>query len=294
MSYEQILERITALASDETNPSPNPTMIRYLLLHQLDEQVDLAVRALDLAERHGITPLLNPNPASEFPLLWYRGDPAPVARVVTPPFTRGHAPTITITGARAATGYGEHVAMEIASGVATSTVYGAPPVVLSGGSYGVDGMAHRATMAVGGQTVAVLGGGLDKLYPSGHDQLLTRVAESPGCALLSAVAPGTVPSRGRFLARNRLLAELSDVVVIVEAGPRSGSLTTANHAIRLGKVGQVGAVPGPVTSTASHGTNALLDGTAFPVHSAQSVIDKLLYLFSTPSTTERTRTAGVI
>ncbi len=171
-------------------------------------------------------------------LLWARGDLELLRR-----------PGIAVVGARAATGYGEHVAMEFAAGLAARDV-----VVISGGAYGIDGMAHRAALASGGATIAVLAGGIDRLYPSGHEALLTRVAEQG--LLLSEVPCGTAPTKWRFLQRNRLIAALSAATIVVEAGRRSGSLNTARHALGMGR--PVGMVPGPITSAASAGCHATL------------------------------------
>lgn len=166
-----------------------------------------------------------------------------------PTLLTGDSPKITITGARAATGYGEHVTMEITAGL-TQTGH----TVFSGAAYGIDGMAHRAALAGGGNTVAVLAGGLDRYYPSGHAALLARIAETG--AVVTEMPPGAAPTKWRFLARNRILAVLSDATLIVEAGHRSGSLNTAGHAGALGR--PLGAVPGPVTSPASAGCHRLI------------------------------------
>lgn len=171
-------------------------------------------------------------------LLWARGDLELLRR-----------PGLAIVGARAATGYGEHVAMELAAGLAARDV-----VVVSGGAYGIDGMAHRAALASGGATIAVLAGGIDRLYPSGHEALLTRVAEQG--LLLSEVPCGTPPTKWRFLQRNRVIAALSSATVVVEAGRRSGALNTAGLALGMGR--PVGVVPGPITSAASAGCHATL------------------------------------
>jgi len=156
---------------------------------------------------------------------------------------------VAIVGARAATGYGEHVTIELASGLVDRGF-----AIVSGAAYGIDGAAHRAALASRGSTVAVLAGGLDRFYPSGHEQLLTRIVDRG--VVLSEVPPGTTPTKWRFLLRNRLIAALADAVVAVEAGWRSGSLNTAGHAGTLGR--PLGAVPGPVTSAASSGCHRLL------------------------------------
>jgi DNA processing protein len=172
--------------------------------------------------------------------LWARGDVDRLAAL---------EPSIALVGARAATGYGEHVTIELASGLVDRGF-----AIVSGAAYGIDGASHRAALASRGITVAVLAGGLDRFYPSGHEQLLTRIADRG--VVLSEVPPGTTPTKWRFLLRNRLIAALADAVVVVEAGWRSGSLNTAGHAATLGR--PLGAVPGPVTSAASSGCHRLL------------------------------------
>jgi len=176
---------------------------------------------------------------------------------------------VAVVGARAATGYGEHLAVDLADDLVR-----AGRQVFSGGAYGIDGAAHRAVLASGGATVAVLAGGLDRLYPAGHRELLERIGEKG--ALVSELPPGATPTRWRFLQRNRLLAALSGAVVVVEAGYRSGALSTASHAVALGR--PVGAVPGPVTSAASAGCHRLLrEGVASIVTDAQDIDTLLAY-----------------
>lgn len=178
------------------------------------------------------------------------GPSAPVALWV-----RGRAellrrePRASIVGARASSGYGEHVAAELAGDLAATGA-----VIVSGGAYGIDGAAHRAALGVQGATVAFLAGGVDRAYPAGNQGLLRRIAEVG--ALVSEPPCGTPPTKWRFLARNRLIAALGQATVVVEAGWRSGSLNTAGHAATLGR--PLGAVPGPVTSASSAGCHRLL------------------------------------
>ncbi len=174
-------------------------------------------------------------------VLWTRGTTSFLARPLND--------LVTITGARAATSYGEHVAAELASYLAN-----AERIVLAGGAYGIEGAAHRAVLASGGDTIAVMANGVDRPYPMGHRKLLERVADLG--LMVSEVPPGAVPTRHRFLARARLMAALSAATVVVEAGVRSGSMTVARRAHELGRA--VGAVPGPVTSATSTGPNLLL------------------------------------
>lgn len=157
--------------------------------------------------------------------------------------------SIALVGARAATGYGEHVTMEASAGLVDRGY-----CIVSGAAYGIDGMAHRAALASHGQTLAFLAGGVDRFYPSGHDALLGRIVDHG--MVLSELPCGAQPTRWRFLQRNRLIATASLATVVIEAGWRSGSLNTAHHALSASR--PVGAVPGPVTSAASAGCHKLI------------------------------------
>ncbi|PPG77453.1 DNA-protecting protein DprA [Rathayibacter rathayi] len=157
--------------------------------------------------------------------------------------------SLSVCGARAASGYGEHATMEAVSGLVQLGY-----TIASGAAYGIDGMAHRAALASGGNTIAVLAGGVDRPYPAGHDSLIERIAVSG--LVLSEVPPHTPPTKWRFLARSRILAALTRATIVMEAGHRSGSLSTAGHALALGR--PVGALPGPITSAASAGCHRLI------------------------------------
>jgi DNA processing protein len=154
-----------------------------------------------------------------------------------------------LVGARACTPYGEHVAVELSAGCALRGI-----TVVSGAAYGIDGFAHRGALSSGGATVAVLACGVDRGYPRGHESLIERIAAAG--AVVSEVPPGRAPTRWRFVERNRLIAALARVTVVVEAGHQSGARGTALRAMRLGL--PVAAVPGPVTSSASYGCHRLL------------------------------------
>lgn len=172
-------------------------------------------------------------------VLWVRGD----ASVMN-----GSKPTVAIVGARASTSYGENVTNELVGDLARSHT------IISGAAYGIDGMAHRVTIAAGGRTVAYLAGGVDRPYPAGHADLIERITHWG--AVVSEVPPGSSPTKWRFLQRNRLIAAHADATVVVEAGWRSGSLNAAAHAKSNGR--PVGAVPGPITSAASAGCHRLI------------------------------------
>lgn len=172
-------------------------------------------------------------------------------------------PIVAIVGSRAATVYGETVATELAANLARTGA-----LILSGGAYGIDAAAHRGTIAVGGKTAAVLACGVDVLYPRGNSALFARIVDEG--ALLSNYSLGTPPSRERFLARNRVIAALADIVVVVESSGQSGSMSTARHARDLGT--PLAAVPGPVTSATSVGTNTLIREGAHLVTCAEDVL----------------------
>lgn len=172
--------------------------------------------------------------------LWWRGVPAAFHALPR---------AIALVGARAATGYGEHVAMEASAGLVDRGF-----AIVSGAAYGIDGMAHRAALSSDGITLAFLAGGVDRHYPSGHDALIGRIAEVG--AVVSELPCGAAPTKWRFLQRNRLIAAAGAATVVVEAGWRSGSLNTAGHAAALGR--PLGAVPGPVTSPTSAGCHRLI------------------------------------
>src|SRR6185437_9178064 len=145
-------------------------------------------------------------------------------------------------------------------------------IVVSGLAFGIDACAHRGALDAGGPTIAVLGCGPDTSYPAAHRALWGRIAETG--AVISELPPGATPWRWSFPARNRVMAALAGMTVVVEAAARSGSLITADLAAELGR--DLGAVPGPVTSRASAGPNELLAGGACVVRDAQDVLDAML------------------
>lgn len=238
-------------------------------------ETDCAAQDLDLLFRRGGR-LITPEDA-EWPHLAFVGFGSQSLRGKA----EGHAPLVlwamgparldevvtrstAIVGTRAATAYGEHMAGDFAAGLAEHDV-----AVVSGGAYGIDGAAHRASLAADGTTVAVLAGGIDIPYPAGHSALLHRIAANG--LLVSEYPPGVRPARFRFLTRNRLVAALSGVTVVVEAGLRSGAASTAAWADALGRV--VCAVPGPVTSSASAGCHALIRRGAQLVTGVDEVVE---------------------
>jgi DNA processing protein len=173
--------------------------------------------------------------------------------------------SVTVVGARRATGYGLEVARTLGAELASAGL-----VVVSGLALGIDGAVHRGAVERG-RTVAVLAGGPDRPYPLSHSRLYRRVLE---CGLvISELPPGTRPWRWGFPARNRIMAALSRMTVVVEAAKRSGSLITAEMAADAGR--EVGAVPGPVTAGPSAGTNELISSGAALVRSGEDVLERL-------------------
>ncbi|WP_458781786.1 DNA-processing protein DprA [Arthrobacter sp. D3-16] len=191
--------------------------------------------------------------------LWWRGQEQPLP---------GADKCIALVGSRDSTSYGASVAGDIAYSLAQRGL-----TVVSGGAYGIDAHAHRAALAGGSSavpTIAVMAGGVDRFYPSGNEDLLRAVCNQG--AVIAEVPPGSAPTRYRFLQRNRLIAALCSVTVVVEARWRSGALNTAHHAESLGRA--VGAVPGSVHSANSAGCHRLLrDGGAVCVTDAAEIVE---------------------
>ncbi len=174
--------------------------------------------------------------------------------------------SVTVVGARRATGYGLEVAATIGRDVAASGLN-----VVSGMALGIDGAAHRGALERG-RTVAVLGCGPDRPYPATHTRLYRQILERG--LVISEVPPGADAWRWSFPARNRIMAALSAMTVVVEAAWRSGSLITAEMAYDAGR--DVGAVPGPVTAGAAAGTNELIASGAAVIRGGQDVLDRML------------------
>jgi DNA processing protein len=185
-----------------------------------------------------------------------------------PQFLAGLEPhgAVTIVGARRATSYGREIARELGRELAAAGM-----VVVSGLAFGIDGCAHRGALDAG-RTIAVLGCGPDVAYPASHRTLWRRICEIG--LVISEFPPGATPWRWTFPARNRIMAALSGMTVVVEAATRSGSLITTDLAADLGR--DLGAVPGPVTSRASAGPNSLLASGAHVIRDAQDVLDAML------------------
>jgi len=173
---------------------------------------------------------------------------------------------VSVVGARRASSYGRDVARQLGRDLAAAGI-----VVVSGLAFGIDACAHRGALETG-RTVAVLGCGPDVAYPAAHRSLWRRIQENG--LVLSELPPGTGAWRWSFPARNRIMAALAEMTVVVEAAEKSGSLLTAEIARDLGR--EVGAVPGPVNSRTSAGSNDLLADGASLVRNAEDILNARL------------------
>jgi DNA processing protein len=177
------------------------------------------------------------------------------------------APAVAVVGARRAASDGIEVARSLGRGLAAAGV-----TVISGMALGIDSAAHAGALEVGGPTITVLAGGADIAYPASKRGLHRELVRTQ--AAISEMPPGFRPYRWCFPARNRTIAGLASLTIVVEATERSGSLITADLAQELGRA--VGAVPGPVTASRCAGSNALLRDGAFVIRDAQDALDEVL------------------
>jgi DNA processing protein len=173
---------------------------------------------------------------------------------------------VAIVGTRRVTPYGRQVTEQIASFLAANGV-----TVVSGLARGVDAIAHNAALKAGGRTLAVLGSGVDRIYPPENRALAEQIFEHG--AVLSDYAPGTPPESSNFPPRNRIISGLSMAVVVIEAGETSGALITAEFAAEQGR--EIFAVPGNILAPQSKGTNKLIQQGALPLLSASDIMQAL-------------------
>lgn len=175
---------------------------------------------------------------------------------------------VAVVGTRRLSPYGRQVTRELVTGLVRNNV-----TIVSGLARGIDGIAHKTAVEMGGRTLAVLGSGIDSLYPPEHRNLARRIIKEQRGAIISDYPLGTQPDAKNFPPRNRIISGLSLGVVVVEAGERSGALITANYALEQNR--DVFAVPGNINSRASVGTNRLIQQGAKLVASVQDILDEL-------------------
>lgn len=248
-AHDRLLKRLVAWRRrlDAADPVADVTVAEHL-----------GIRVVCPGDPEWPTTLDDLGPARPY-ALWLRG-PADLRF--------GCLRSVSMVGARAASPYGLRVAADLAAELADRDW-----TVISGGALGIDAAAHRGALAADGRTIAVFANGVDVPYPAANDGLFAEIAAHG--LLVGESPPGSTPTRLRFLVRNRVIAALSRGTVVVEAEARSGALSTAAHAGRLGRA--VMAVPGPITARTSVGCHRLLrqDSPARCVTSAAEVIEEV-------------------
>lgn len=178
-----------------------------------------------------------------------------------------YLPAVTIVGSRKLTNYGREVTYQLAYDLAKQGV-----TIISGLALGADGVAHTGAVDAGGKTIAVLANGLDEIYPASHRNLAIEILKKKG-TIISEYPAGTPSFKQHFIARNRIVSALADMVIITESAESGGSLATANFALEQNKL--VGAVPGNITSGQSVGTNSLIQSGAHLITSAVDILSLL-------------------
>jgi len=223
--------------------------------------LERAERTMELAKRSGARLILTDD--EEYPIALHDLPDAPPLLFAIGTRLEPESPRVAIVGTRRATAYGERIARALGSAVAR-----AGATVVSGMAIGIDAAAHRGALDAGGSTIAVLGTGVDVAYPARHAGLHAQIGQLG--TLLSEELPRTRATPGSFPKRNRLIAALAKVTIIVEAGEKSGALITASHALDLGR--SVACVPGNIDSPQSAKSNELIRDGAQVVLSIADVL----------------------
>jgi DNA processing protein len=237
---------------------------------KLAHSLSLAMRQIDvdaeleLMERQSVRLLVRDGP--DFPPSLQDIPDSPHLLYVRGTLLPSDARAVALVGSRQYTGYGRRVAERL-----TADLVRAGFTVISGLARGIDGIAHRAALQAGGRTLAVLAGGLSKIYPPEHTELADEV-QAAG-ALVTEAAMRMEPMAGMFPARNRLISGLARGVVVIEAAAKSGALITARHAAEQGR--PVFAVPGPLDSPASAGTHYLVRQGAILIRGVDDILEEL-------------------
>ena len=219
---------------------------------------------LNWAVREGCRLILRGTP--EYPALLEEISDAPLVLYACGRLENPNIPCIAVVGSRRPTVYGLHMAQGIASDLGSRGI-----CIVSGMARGIDGAAHRGCMKSGGTTIAVLGCGIDVIYPPEHRQLKEEITRSG--LVISEFSPGTAPNAHNFPIRNRIISGLSEGALVVEASEKSGSLITARLALEQNR--EVFAVPGNNTSPASYGPNYLIKQGAKLVQSWKDVVEEM-------------------
>ena len=248
---DAVVRRLAAgRAGDETDRLSRLRSEAEAAIRKAQDQAIVAITWNDAAYPVALTTIADPPP-----VLWTRGRVDALS-----------APAVAIVGSRAASRYALAVAEQLAHDLAACGL-----VVVSGLARGVDSAAHRGALAGAGVTVAVLGSGVDVMYPPEHESLAKEIDKAG--AVVSELVPGTPPQPWLFPLRNRIISGLSRAVVVIEAGEKSGSLITARCALEQGR--DVLAVPGNVLSGRNRGAHGLLRDGAKIVESADDILEEL-------------------
>jgi DNA processing protein len=239
---------------------PTSTVTNFL---KLRKQIDLDQLYESILDKN-VTVLISQD--EDYPRLLKEIDQAPPVIYVKGQLTAADEFAVAIVGTRRVSDYGRQVTRD-----ASIFLAGNGLTIVSGLARGVDGLAHRHALEAGGRTIAVLGSGVDVIYPPEHRKLADAICENG--AIISDYPLGTQPEGINFPPRNRIISGLSLATIVVEAGARSGALITADFALEQGR--DVFAVPGNVLSPASRGTNKLIQSGAYAMISPQDVLDVL-------------------
>jgi DNA processing protein len=255
-----VLQELAAHAGDDSDKASTLRSRADVAIRRAEAHAITAIPWSDAAYPAALTTIADPPP-----VLWMRGRVEALS-----------APAVAIVGSRAASPYGLAVAEQLAGDLAACGL-----VVVSGLARGVDSAAHRGALAAKGVTVAVLGSGVDVIYPPEHATLAATIGEDG--AVMSELVPGTPPQAFFFPLRNRIISGLSRAVVVIEASEKSGSLITARCALDQGR--DVLAVPGNVLSGRNRGAHGLLRDGAKIVESADDILEELGMAHQSPAAT---------
>jgi len=236
-------------------------------------QFDDVKREMEKIEREGVTLLTLTDPSYPFRLSMI--DDPPLVLYAKGVGIGSDTYPIAIVGTRNITAYGRSVAQQIGSGLAHAGM-----TVVSGFARGIDAVAHQAALSAGGRTIAVLGSGIDRIYPPEHRKLYSQIAEAG--IIFSEFPMGEIPTPHNFPQRNRTISGISLGCVVIEASQKSGALITARFALEQGR--EVFAVPGSIFSETSRGTHYLIQSGAKLIESTQEIIDELLPQIAKPAT----------
>ncbi len=232
-------------------------------LLKLRQEIDLDALVEDIEEQQvSVLTLLD----EDYPRLLKEIDQSPPVIYIKGALTPADEFAVAIVGTRRVTAYGQQITRDASTFLAAHGL-----TIVSGLARGVDALAHQHALKAGGRTIAVLGSGVDVIYPPEHRKLAEAISENG--AVISDYPLGTKPDGVNFPPRNRIISGLSLATIVVEAGERSGALITADFAVEQGR--EVFAVPGNVLSPASRGTNNLIQNGAYAMVSPQEVLDVL-------------------